>query len=70
MKRASCTFRDLKTKKVKRYWYRDWRDNREYITNAYSISDLKRKVGTDKIQIEKVWYGKKNLKADDLILLY
>ena len=55
--------------KLKRYWFRDWRDEKEYVTSAYSIKDLKRKTGTNRIQILRV-YQRKNLKADDLILLY
>ena len=55
--------------KLKRYWFRDWRDDKEYITNAYSIKDLKRRIGTDNIQILNT-YCKKNLKETDLILRY
>jgi len=55
--------------RLKRYWFRDWRDGNEYIANAYSAKDLKRKVGTERLQILKV-YHKKNLKESDLILRY
>ena len=55
--------------KLKRYWFRDWRDENEYVTNAYSVKDLKKRIGTDRLQILKVYY-RKNLKESDLILKY
>jgi hypothetical protein len=55
--------------RVKRYWFRNWVDGQEYVTNAYSVEDLKRKVGIDRLQILKVW-RRKNLNPNDPIILY
>jgi len=55
--------------KLKRYWFRDWRDEKEYVTNAYNIKHLKEKVGTQRIQVLQTYYYK-NLKEDSLIVLY
>ena len=60
----------MKKKHLKKYWYRDWRDEQEYVTSAWDIKDLKRKVGTDRIQVLQFYYGKKYSKLNDLILPY
>jgi len=52
-----------------RYWYRDFRDDREYITNARNMRHLYEKAGTKRIQIERVW-RRKNLNPNDQILYY
>ena len=60
----------MKKKHLKKYWYRDWRDEQEYVTSAWDIKDLKQKVGTDRIQVLQFYYGKKYSKLNDLILHY
>lgn len=54
--------------KIKRYWFRDWRDDKEYVTSAFSKKDLIEKVGTNRIQILQTYYNKGVV--GDLILLY
>lgn len=59
----------MEKKIVKRYWYMDLRDYKDYVTTAYSVKHLKIKVGTSKIKINGI-YRRKNEKLSDLILLY
>ena len=54
---------------MRRYWYRDWRDGKEYVTDARNIQHLKKKAGTNRIEICKAW-RKKNDKESELVLLY
>jgi hypothetical protein len=55
---------------VKRYWVRDLRNDKEYLTNATDKNHLSSKtaIPVDKMQICQV-YKRLNLDPNDLVLL-
>ncbi len=59
----------VKKQILKRYWFLDWRDDTEYVYNAYSVKDLKKRIGTDRLKILNV-YHRKGLKESEFLMPY
>lgn len=58
--------------KAKRYWVRDLRDDKEYITDAWDKTHLSKKTGIpiDKMQICQTYYNKGGNPDTSLVLLF
>ena len=58
--------------KAKRYWVRDLRDDKEYVTDAWDKKNLSDKthIPIEKMQICQTYYNKGNDPDSSLVLSY